>query len=72
MLNLVSCVVFDVLVVVLTVYRTARIAWMSRESNIKQSLSFVLLRDGPYFHLHFSYQMISFCRNVLLWVRVSS
>ena len=48
MVNLVSIAVFDVLVVGLTVYRTGRIAFESRKSGIKGSLSMILLRDGSY------------------------
>ena len=47
--NLVSSTVFDSLVVILTVYRTGRIAFESRKSGIKGSLSFVLLWDGMCF-----------------------
>ena len=46
MVNLVSVAIFDVLVVVLTVYRTGRISFEIRKNGFKGSLSFVLFRDG--------------------------
>ena len=49
--NLVSSTVFDSLVVILTVYRTGRLALESRKSGIKGSLSIVLFWDGMWFHL---------------------
>ena len=45
--------VFDALVVILTVCRTARLAIQSKKAEIKGGLSYILLRDGQY-ALHIS------------------
>ena len=48
LVGFVSTAVFDVFVVVLTVFRTASLAWQSREVGIRRSLSYIMLRDGLY------------------------
>ena len=45
-LNYICGILFDALVVVLTVYRTGRLAWQSRKAGIGITLSFILVRDG--------------------------
>ena len=72
MVNLVSGAVFDVLVIVLTVYRTSRIAFESRKSGIKGSLSFVLLWDGMCFYLFILCQMNDSSQGMLYYGFVSS
>ena len=71
MVNLVSSAVFDFLVVILTVYRTGRIAVESRKSGIKGSLSFVLFWDGMCFHLLILGLMNYFCQGMLYYGSVS-
>ena len=69
MVNLVSVAIFDVLVVVLTVYRTGRISFEIRKNGFKGSLSFVLLRDGLYMIFWFIRQMlpINFTQGMLYY-----
>ena len=71
--NVVAKVVFDVLVVVLTAYRTGRLAFQSRQANISGSLSFILLRDGEFYkndtpHTESYTDVLSMMRNALLRV----
>ena len=46
MLKTASGVIFDLIVVTLTAYRTARIVLLNKEAKLSQTLSYVLLRDG--------------------------
>lgn len=50
LVSIVSAVIFDIAVVVLTIYRTGRLAVQSRKVKISGSLSLILLRDGAYFY----------------------
>ena len=70
--NLISVAVFDILVVILTVYRTGRTGFESRKSGIKGSLSFVLLWDGMCFYLFILCEMIDSCQGMLYYGFVSS
>ena len=49
LVDIIALVVFDVFVVILTAYRTARLAFQSRQAHISGSLSFIILRDGRFF-----------------------
>ena len=46
MVNFISTVIFDGLVLTLTVYRTGRLAIQSKRNNFGETLSLILLRDG--------------------------
>ena len=46
MLNFIAAAVFDVLVVILTIYRMGRLALRSRAVGMGNALSYILFRDG--------------------------
>ena len=46
LVSIASLAVFDVFVLVLTVSRTARLAWQSRRMGVRRSLICIMLRDG--------------------------
>ena len=46
LVSYVTGAVTDVLVVVLTISRTGRIAWQSKAAGFSETLSFILFRDG--------------------------
>ena len=48
----ISSAIFDLLVVILTVYRTGRLAMQSKEADIGTAISFILLRDGLCHHFN--------------------
>ena len=50
LLNVISALVFDVLVVIFTVYKTIRLVIKSREVGVKSSIATILLRDGRRFY----------------------